>query len=247
MKATFFFNNRNKQKKQKNLFTDSSVHHCFYCGNECGSEHSVSKNVKKTFTNHDIVTAPSSHYVCSGCVVSMNMGYPLFNMIDGEQRIPKTTRAGQPRLYSWVMSEKEMLTASKTHIFLLREKILNPPAPPFAIVLADSGQKQIIFRCPIAYDTDFYPLQFEEETIVIDIAKLKKLLKIADMISAACGKIVLKSAPSQMMSMAVYKYYGSVQLVEQWIDEYATGLGQLAAWLAKSKKEAQIEYQKINR
>ena len=36
----------------------------------------------------------------------------------------------------------------KAHLYLLREIVVNPPKPPFSIVLTDSGQKHLVFFVP---------------------------------------------------------------------------------------------------
>lgn len=226
--------------------SEAGEERCFFCGNSCGTEYSKKDYVKKTFTNHDIVISPGSNYVCSGCVISTGMGQPGFRMIDGSYKEATTKRGGAPRLYSWILSNKSNVAANKGHMKYLRESILSPPEPPFAIVLADSGKKQIIFRCPVSMSRDGYPLQWEEELLIINTAELYKYLTMADKCSAACGKMGLAACEDQQFVSNVYKYYGSTVVFEEWQEVYGKPLARLAAWLAKPKKEAQIAYPRVD-
>ena len=118
---------------------------CFYCGSECGENFPVEKYVKKTFTNHDIVFNPESKFICSDCEYFTGNGKDII-MIDGE------CRNSPPRLYSWIITGREKIAASKAHIKELREICLSPPQTPFKIILSVNGKKNLTFRARWQHD-----------------------------------------------------------------------------------------------
>jgi hypothetical protein len=109
--------------------------HCFYCGGICGQDNPVSKHVKDTFTNRDIVRRPASQFICSGCVCTLNERADI-NLADEEIRKSQKTR-----LYSWLFSASGRTAYTKAHLRKITWLIIAPPDPPFGIVLATSGQK----------------------------------------------------------------------------------------------------------
>jgi CRISPR type IV-associated protein Csf1 len=222
------------------FYNDSGNEKCYYCGHDCQREFKTKDYVKKTFTNRDEVICPNSNYVCKGCVLSLGTKILNIKMIDGEIRKKNTAR-----FYSWVLTKKENLAATKSHIKQLREIILNPPAPPFAICLSDSGQKQFIFRTPISYQRDFYNLRFEDQIILVDVKLLNEYLIITDKLSAAIGKVALLDCENTRSFINVYETLEDVYLLENWINIKNRPLAKLAAWLTKNKEEAQSEYRDI--
>ncbi len=58
-----------------------------------------------------------------------------------------------------------------------REILANPPDPPFLAVLTTMGKKQLIFKSRIAYGRDCFPLQFEDESILIRPPEFQALLE----------------------------------------------------------------------
>jgi len=233
MRASYFFGH------------DSGNKLCYFCGNECNQRFNTTDYVKDTFTNRDIICFPGSQYVCQGCVESLGNGsYDEMLMLDGTIKLRKNARGMSPRMYSWILTQKERLAATKAHIKDLREIILKPPNPPFAIVLADSGQKQIIFRCPVAYDQDNFPVLLEEEVIIVNIEHLKGYLEIATRLSAAVGKIALLEPNSINVVTRLFEYYGGSfeSLYVSWLKIYRQPLARLAAWLCKNKEESENEY-----
>jgi hypothetical protein len=212
-------------------------YNCYYCGRKCSDINSKEKYVKKTFTNIDIVSCSNSNWVCDECVYFFNSDSKI-NMIDGEVRI------GSPRLYSWIITKNKKLAASKKHIKKLREIILNPPSPPFRIVLSDSGKKNLVFRSKIANSIDNYPLQFEEELLYVNIRDLKNRLYLTDRLSAVMGKIAVSDCGDVKYAILVNNYYNDLTEYERWLCICKQPLSRLALWLAKNKEDAQNEYSK---
>lgn len=225
----------------------SGEHRCFYCGSFCGSDHKAKDYVKDTFTNRDIVRFPGSGYVCRGCVESLGAGSDEITMVDGTIRPRTSPRGMQPRMFSWVLSKTGNLAATKAHISQLREIILSPPEPPFAIILADSGQKQLIFRAPVAWDRGWYPLLLEDMEIMVDTERLREYLVTAMQFCAATGKPALMEAEQPSLAIRIYDYYESSDPWEAWVRIYQEPLARLAAWLCPNKEDSQNEYPGVER
>ena len=117
----------------------TGAYSCYYCSAPCDEEHSISVWVRESFNSHQYVKSPSSSYVCNGCVLTLNEDSTI-ELIDG------TVREHQRiRLYSWFVTPAKAIAATKAHLHLLRKVIDNPPPPPFALVLAESGQKHLLY------------------------------------------------------------------------------------------------------
>jgi CRISPR type IV-associated protein Csf1 len=210
---------------------------CYYCGLECGNEYNKSVYVKKTFTNRDIVKFPGSDFVCGCCVASMDTIVDT-TLVDGEV---KTGRGGAPRTYSWVLSTQGNTAFSKKHLDYARKILSCPPAPPFSIVLAESGKKQIIFRAPVNNDREWFVVQLEEEQIEIDAGRWEHFLKAATLASAAIGKKALLSPEEFTCFLNTVKYFGDETILEEWIEIHNEPMARIAAWVCKGKKDARDE------
>ena len=88
--------------------------HCFYCGGICGQDNPVSKHVKDTFTNRDIVRRPAAQFICSGCVCTLNERADI-NLADEEIR-----KAQKTRLYSWIFSASGRIAYTQAEIEEIR-------------------------------------------------------------------------------------------------------------------------------
>lgn len=220
--------------------------HCYYCGALCDEKYYTKEYVKNTFTNRDIVKYPGSNYVCGGCVETFKMMPDEFEMIDGAIKIRESTRI-QPRMFSWVIMNGWKRPATKAHLKILRETILNPPKPPFCIVLADSGQKQLLFRAKIAFSCDIFPIMLEDDIILVSPFDLENRIKIATKLCAAIGKPALTNCNFMQYAIRCEKYFGSIEPMESWLIVMNQPLSRLAAWLVKNKEESQNEYPTIER
>ena len=214
---------------------------CFCCGNECNRNNLIKDYIKPTFTNYDIIKNPDSDYICNECIWAFATNTETIELIDGEIRKDNT-----PRLYSWIITKDRKIAATKRHIKELREIILNPPNTPFKIILSDSGQKHLLFRAIWAQTQDNYPIQFEEELIVVNIIELQRRLIITDRLSAAIGKVAIKDCERMSYAITVNNYYDDLTDYENWLNIYKEPLSRLAAWLAKNKEDAGNEYPAIN-
>ena len=213
-------------------------HNCYYCGAECDETHKTKEYVKPTFTNRDIVKFPASEYVCDGCALSLGDGWEDMQMIDGSTKEFTSPRGMAPRMYSWVLTKDKRLGFTKAHISTIREILTNKnklPEPPFSIIISDSGQKQLIFRAPVAWEKGAFSILLEDEVINVDVELLKERLALAASISTKIGKPALKDITFNTYIQA--RKEGLVKEVEQWEKIMMEPLSRLAAWISPAKEK----------
>ncbi len=210
-------------------------HRCYYCGGSCDDTFRTHEYVQDTFTNRDVVLFPGSPFCCPGCVEASGAGPDEMEMLDGSIRVRENLRGMQPRMYSWIIVPGRRWAATKAHIAQLRAFIMDPPEPPFCIVLADSGQKQLLFRAVVAHDRDRFSVLLEEQRIVVDREELGRALQAADLLAEAIGKPTLLAPPSMSLWISCQEHHGTTDPMEAWGEWRNTETGKLAAWLAKAK------------
>ena len=218
------------------LYDKNSSNHgknkCFFCGMGCDEQYKREDYVKKTFTNYDVVICPGSNYVC-GCCVSSMIGIDTTTLVDGDL---KEGRGGAPRMYSWVLTEKENYAFSKRHFSFAREIIIDPPEPPFSIVLADGIQKQLIFRAVVNNNRDVFDVMMDEKKIQVIPSVFKEYLDIATLCSAAIGKKALTSPDCFNSYRQIIEKYGDEKNLIPWLKIYSSPMGILASWLSPGRK-----------
>lgn len=225
--TVFFDQSRYKTGNQK----------CYYCGSPCNEEFESKNYVKKTFTNRDIVAYPGSKFVCGGCVSSFEEKRTI-TLIDGEQREQQRVRG-----YSWILTKDMAIAAAKKHIALLRDTILNPPDPPFGIVIAVSGQKHLLFRSCLAYSRSVFPVSFEDKIILVNPDELKKRLDILKPIIAVYGKNIDWSKKIITLAILLVDYFGNKgeEFLNEFLNMEKDLLTDLAVWLSPNKEECKNE------
>jgi CRISPR type IV-associated protein Csf1 len=197
---------------------------CYYCSGVCGRDHSTNDYVKNTFTNRDIIKCPASQYICGGCLCTLNESATI-DLADQEVLTGQKTR-----LYSWVFTKDKKTAYTKAHLKTITSILLNPPDPPFGVVLAVSSQKQLLFRSVVAWDRVNYPILLEDEVILVNPEELKDKLFLARGIVAAIGKPALGEM-NLMHAIKYEAYYGNLDYFIQWKSERHKPLNRLVAFL----------------
>ena len=215
---------------------------CYFCGTNCDKSLLAENYVKDTFTNRDVVKYPGSKYICAGCAESLGWGEDRMLMLDGTTKERTNDKGMAPRLYSWLITKDQKWAFTKAHKSIIRGIILDKqPDPPFSIILADSGQKHLIFRAPVAMCKIEFLVMLEEEIINVNPKLLKERLDLALPIVAATGKPALLEEFTVNTFIAYEKYHGNVAGLEAWQEVQHESLSRLAAWLSNSKEDAQNE------
>lgn len=199
---------------------------CFYCGGNCNGSLRKSDFVRSTFNDWRLVAFPNSESICDGCAVAIREDTDV-HLVDG------TARTGQRmRNYSWIIGPGLALAATKANLDYLRATCLTPPEPPFAITLATSGQKQLIFRSPVNWERETIEVQLEEERVAYQPSKLADRLRLCSQLAAAIGKPALSDTLNAGHVFRVADYYPDYDLLlDQWQAVSGEPLTRLAVFL----------------
>jgi CRISPR type IV-associated protein Csf1 len=212
-------------------------YHCFYCGAPCGKKHPTATYVKDSFTGRSGVVAPGSRWICEGCVLCLRESCDIVQ-VDGERRTAQKMRG-----YSWAITATSAFAATKAHLDRIRAICLEPPEPPFALVLSDSGQTHQLYRGVVNHARDPVVVTLEAERIEFRRAELAALLPIAGRIAAATGKPALAEPMSANVAMRVIdRYRDGENFVETWGDTQGQPIGRLIAWICSAKIICEQEY-----
>lgn len=212
---------------------------CFLCG-IVGADVSKSTCIRDGFTNWDSVASKGSQFVCPGCAESMSESADI-RLVDGEVR-----QGQRRRMYSWVLTEADKVAATKAHIQILRQVVMSPPPPPFAIVLSDSGQKHFIWRTPVNGSQKRYIVRLEEDLIEVDPALLLEAFHVVERAIAACGKPALYEASEFTLSQRFIEYYESDEDADRWFAVAKNPITRLAHWLTPGREWCRERHKSAN-
>ena len=218
---------------------------CYYCGGECDDTHRMEGRLSDAFSNRDIIPWPDAEYCCSGCVLSMmdTRAEPVA-FIDCSASVydPKKPRLLAPRRYSWLLTERKAFAFTKAHTSIIRGILTDAdklPDGPFAVVIAKSGQKQLIFRAPANLGKSEFDVQMEDERITVSPEKLRGRVELASEISRNLGKPTLEGNFGFNAYLQAKKLGMDHTVFERWTKVRHEPLSRLAAWLAESKPKPQ--------
>lgn len=226
--------------RARGIEVPTGPHSCFYCGFVCGDEFPAKKFVQKTFTAVADVANPGGSFVCGGCVASMEEKTE-FTMADGEIRTDKV------RGYSWIVASKSTALTVK-HRDAMRDACVNPPAPPFTIVLSMTGKKHLIYRAAVNLQSTSLTVQLETDRIAYSPRDLADRIDLGLAVSEA-AKASLRPFSNQKMpsmmdglnSVQLIRLAGADEtLLNRWQKVAGQSLTRLALFLAPNlnKKDA---------
>lgn len=221
-------------------------HKCCICG--CGTSNALlgKDYFGDTFRDYREMQDRLSPYICSMCALSLkDVPSGVVTYIDGSTKTPRSEKRGLGwRFFSWVLEEgKAPIGATKAHCKELRDVMTHPPVEKkFAIIIADSGQKQLIYRLDAQFilsENTPYLVQFETEQVTID-AEFWHLLGIADKIASVVGKMrVLEPANYLFLQKCMDTYGESFAEDYQYFTQRAeTAAARLCGFLALADKES---------
>lgn len=119
---------------------------CYYCGHPCGAAHAKGH---APLLPKKKAAIPDALFVCDGCFMLLHPKQTV-RLADG-----KLKDGAKVGAYCWVVTGDKAIAATKEqHLDFLRETCLKPPAPPFAIVLADKPELAGLFRAPVCESLD---------------------------------------------------------------------------------------------
>jgi len=212
----------------------AGAHSCFYCGAPADESLPTSEFVKGSFTERSLVACPGSQWICKGCELCLRDNAEL-TMLNGQKR--NVVRAAM-RSFSWAINTKAR-AGSKADIPAWRELCVNPPEPPFAIVLSDSGQKHLLYRGFVCLSREDIVVTLEMERIEYRPFDLQTAIDLCSRLIAATGKPALNEPVSPRFAQAVSDYFSEWEtLLQQWEEIYGKPIARLAAWLSPGRDSA---------
>ncbi len=169
---------------------------CYLCGKR---ESSQPLALKDTFTSHSIARCPDSKKLCDRCAWVIPLRCWYFN--------PNKNAWGKlfSRNWSWLFQGEKVLSptiegsrgdgrdrlpivSNLPTRMEIRDWLLNPPEPPFTIVVAESGQKHLVPFAQEAYSRDYFPVLFEMDTVYISSQFREVLESFESLMGLGFGK-----------------------------------------------------------
>lgn len=144
---------------------------CWLCGGsvEPGTGWPRRVAFAETFTNHNLARVPTSETACQACVyLSSGESWKAYAAAHPEMGL-KAVHPLSWRTYSHVFSAAGHECPQRAR---WRALLIDPPEPPFTMTISESGQKHIVFRGSIAYDREVFPVQCEEDTLIVNRREL---------------------------------------------------------------------------
>lgn len=146
--------------------------------------------LKDSFTAHSLAKCPDSTTLCDRCHSAIDGAEKLlWYWNEGKGKWSKLWGRSLSRLYQGDTLIAPTLGPSHTEDNLdlptvsnlptraqMRGWLLNPPEPPFTIAIAESGQKHILPWAQEGHSRDYFPVQFELDSLWIDRAQFTTLL-----------------------------------------------------------------------
>lgn len=156
----------------------------------CGKPATLPLQLKDSFTAHSVCKVPTSDKMCDRCNAAINGAEQrLWYWNDAKGKWSLLWGRSLSRLYQGdrllaPTIEGEHTEKGKTFPIVsglptraqMRNWLLNPPEPPFTIAIAESGQKHILPWAQEGLDRDYFPVQFELDSVWIDRAEFVDLL-----------------------------------------------------------------------
>lgn len=159
-----------KSVAKKLVFLDPAEHPhiephvrlCVLCGDRMTEGIPRSKVFSDVFTDWPYCRNISGTHVCPACCLTI--------LTNPNGRIAMRT-------YSWLATKKELKPLNRPDA---REILLNPPEPPFLIVLAISQKKHLIFKGTVSYSREVFPIMLEETPVFIQRSEFAELLELVE-------------------------------------------------------------------
>lgn len=159
------------------------MHNCYLCGKPANQP----LELKDSFTGHSLAKCPESQFLCDRCYAPINGDEKqLWYWSEKKNKWSKLWGRSLTRLYvgdklksPTIEGEREGLkiVSNLAKRVEIREWLINPPKPPFTIAIAESGQKHILPWALDAQSREYFPVQFELDTVWVDVRKFRTYLE----------------------------------------------------------------------
>lgn len=148
--------------------------HCWLCGGETNSVGWRLKDaLSSNFTDCNSAARLDSRALCQSCAATASsvgwaqyvQRYPERGLWEHfPEKEGKAVRACNWLYFSHVFAENYHETPTRAR---WRDVLSNPPVPPFLLIMAVSGKKQILFKGRISHSQDAYWIQYETQSVFI--------------------------------------------------------------------------------
>lgn len=199
------------------LHTPSGDATCFWCGS-CAS---MDYRPPNGFVGWSDVAAPNSRSICAGCL----------DALDERRPVAHKDKPQKTRNYSWLVTQDGMTPLTKADKATITDTLLSPPPYPWALCLADSGQRHLLYRTPVNQgNTGMMVVLLETDLIAYTPDSLRQCLSLSRLVVGLVGH---RNSRSPLSIAAA----GDGELADQWAAMLAYPLSDLALWLTPSQQE----------
>lgn len=157
----------------------------------CAKPATLPLELKDSFTAHSVCKVPTSDRMCERCNAAINGDEKqLFYWNEGKGKWSKIWGRSLSRLYAGDKLLSPVIAGERTEgkdtlpivsslatRAQMRDWILNPPEPPFTIAISESGQKHLLPWAQEGLDRDFFPVQFELDSLWVSRAEFAGVLE----------------------------------------------------------------------
>lgn len=218
---------------------------CYLCGKPADNP----LELKDSFTGHSLAKCPSSQFLCDRCYAPINGDEKqLWYWSDEKGKWSKLWGRSLTRLYIGNKLKSPIIEGKREGLKIvsnlakrveIREWLINPPTPPFTIAIAESGQKHILPWAIESQNRDYFPVQFEMDTVWIDLPNFcTHLENYENLIHLGFSKTEINSG--NYKSDRIMKAWGKFEKLEDAITLIrGTRLIELIAYVAVSSQNNQ--------
>lgn len=213
---------------------------CYLCGNSPAESPLI---LKDTFTGFSLARCPASDRLCSRCDYALNLRAWYWNPTKSAWVILYA------RNWSWLQSQGEsfpcigeirhdpkgsfpVVSALPTRI-QIRQWLIDPPEPPFTICIAESGQKHTYPWAQAAQSREYFPVQFELDTLFLERKTFREILSdFEDLLALGFTKteILAREFKSEPLSRNLQAWFRLQDRLEL---HHGTRLFELAGYIAQ--------------
>jgi len=154
---------------------------CWLCGGETGGVGwPRDAALPSTFASHNEAAVSSSDAVCQPCA-AFAVG-ATWQPVAARLGL-KTWQQASWRSYSHLFAAPSQHECPGPHRW--REILLEPPRPPFVLIISLSAQKNLVFRALVAHSRDTFPVLMETERLIVERRQFRRCLTDVEAARAA--------------------------------------------------------------
>ncbi len=147
---------------------------CYLCGEATDEGLPRRDVIKPTFTDHGIARDPDSDLVCPLCTWALSYS--------------------ELRNYSILATPAGLRHPSRSEI---RDVLLHPPAPPFVLTIAVSGQKWLHIKARVVYNRAAFSVLLEETPVLVRPTAVAALLDTIEELYSSFTKAEIETGDYQ--------------------------------------------------